>query len=60
MSDVTEQQVVALLRVLRPAPVAWVAAACEVPRFEHELARVDPVEPGASPEARSPRMDRDG
>jgi hypothetical protein len=34
MSEATEEQIPALLRVLVPAPEEWVAAACEIPRRE--------------------------
>jgi hypothetical protein len=38
MSDVTEQHIVVLLRLLRPAPAAWVEAARAMPRLEPEPA----------------------
>lgn len=38
MTETLEQQLAALLRELRPAPPAWVTAACEIPRLERELA----------------------
>jgi hypothetical protein len=37
MTETVEQQLAALLRALRPAPPAWVTAACEIPRIEREL-----------------------
>ena len=37
MPDTAEQKLAALLRILRPAPVAWVAAAREIPRLEREI-----------------------
>jgi hypothetical protein len=33
-----EQELGALLRILRPVPAAWVTAATEIPRRERELA----------------------
>jgi hypothetical protein len=38
MTEFPEQRLAALLRALPPAPAAWVAAAREIPRAEHELA----------------------
>lgn len=35
--ETAEEQLAALLRVLRPAPAAWIAAACEIPRVRREL-----------------------
>ncbi|HVC83777.1 MAG TPA: hypothetical protein VNC12_00890 [Solirubrobacteraceae bacterium] len=37
MTETVEQQLAALLRELRPAPTAWVTAACEIPRLEREM-----------------------
>jgi hypothetical protein len=37
MPDPTDDELVALLRTLRPAPAAWVAAASEIPRTQREL-----------------------
>lgn len=38
MTLTKEQRIAALLRVLLPAPDAWVTAASEIPRLERELA----------------------
>jgi hypothetical protein len=48
MSQTPEQQIAALLRVLRPAPTAWVEAACEIPRLEREMAEPPAIEPARS------------
>jgi hypothetical protein len=48
MSDVTEQQIAALLSVLRPAPAAWVAAACQIPTRERDVARGPALETAIS------------
>ncbi len=37
MTETVEQQLAALLRVLRPAPAAWVTLACEIPRLERDM-----------------------
>lgn len=37
MTETVEQQLAALLRVLRPAPAAWVTLACEIPRLERDI-----------------------
>jgi hypothetical protein len=69
MTQTPEQRIAALLRVLEPAPAAWVAAACEIPRLERELAEppalaTEPSEPSdptpAPHEEPSARGRRDG
>jgi hypothetical protein len=37
MTETVEQQLATLLRVLRPAPAAWVTLACEIPRLERDM-----------------------
>jgi hypothetical protein len=37
MSETPEQQLAALLRLFRPPPAAWVAAASEIPRLERDV-----------------------
>jgi hypothetical protein len=37
MSEMPEQRLVALLRLFRPPPAAWVAAASEIPRLDREV-----------------------
>jgi hypothetical protein len=37
MPEMLEQQLAALLRLFRPPPAAWVAAASEIPRLERDV-----------------------
>lgn len=37
VSELAEQQLAALLRVLRPAPTPWFDAVCEIPKNQREL-----------------------
>lgn len=37
MPETPEQELAALLRILRGAPAAWVTAASEIPRLEREV-----------------------
>jgi hypothetical protein len=37
MPEMPEQQLAALLRLFRPPPAAWVAAASEIPRLERDV-----------------------
>jgi hypothetical protein len=60
MSDLTEQQIVVLLRLLRPAPAAWVEAGCAIPRLEREPARQLASEPGIPTPSSSRETERDG
>jgi hypothetical protein len=53
MRDTPEQQIAALLRLLRPAPAAWVEAACEIPRLGRELARPPANDSSVSEAART-------
>jgi len=57
MTQTPEQQIGALLRVLRPAPAAWVAAACEIPRLERELA--EPPAIASEPSEPTPSRDQE-
>jgi hypothetical protein len=53
MTLTKEQQIAALLSVLRPTPAAWIAAASGIPRLERELSRPPPsvpAEPLAEPQ----------
>ena len=37
MPETPEQELVALLRILRAAPAAWVTAASEIPRLDRDV-----------------------